>query len=230
VIDSLKTGTNPTVFHRFLALLYNIPVLKTTRLSRSFFERNTITVARHLIGMRLVRIDDGKRISGIITEAEAYCGEDDLACHARAGYTPRTAVMYGPPGHAYVYFNYGMHWLMNFITESEGSPAAVLIRGIYPTEGVKVIAQRREGRPRSQWTNGPAKLCQALGVDKRFDGVDICSPEGILFVEEGVVIPDSCVTIGPRVGLNTVPEPWKSMPWRFRVVDFNLGCNENINC
>lgn len=193
---------------------------KTTRLPRSFFNRNTVTVARQLIGKKLVRIEDGQRISGIITETEAYRSEDDLACHARAGRTPRTEVMYQQPGIAYVYFTYGMHWLLNFVTENESFPAAVLIRGIHPTEGLEIIAQRRQGRPRAQWTDGPAKVCQALGVDKKFNGMDTCSPEAMLFVEEGKAVPDSCVTFSPRVGLNNVPEPWKSIPWRFRKLKF----------
>jgi len=194
-------------------------VSDTSRLSRRFFSRNTIIVARELLGMRLVRIDQGRRIAGLITETEAYQGENDLACHARAGRTPRTSVMYGPPGYAYIYFNYGMHWLLNFVTEGENFPAAVLIRGIKPAEGVDIIAKRRDGQPRTQWTNGPAKLCQALGVDKKLNGVDLCSPEASLFLEMGVAIPDSNVTNSARVGLSNVPEPWFSIPWRFRCVD-----------
>jgi DNA-3-methyladenine glycosylase len=194
-------------------------VSDTSRLSRQFFSRNTVIVARELLGMRLVRIDKGQRIAGVITETEAYHGENDLACHARAGLTPRTSVMYGHPGHAYVYFSYGMHWLLNFVTDVESFPAAVLIRGIQPSEGVEIMAKRRDGQARSQWTNGPAKLCQALGVDKKFNGVDLCSPESNLFVEVGVTILDSNVTNSARVGLNNVPEPWLSIPWRFKCVD-----------
>lgn len=195
--------------------MYNIPVPKIQPLPRSFFECHSVTVARQLLGQTLVHLVGGQRISGIISETEAYRGEDDLGCHARAGRTPRTAIMYGPPGHAYVYFTYGMHWLLNFVTESEGYPAAVLIRGILPSEGLALIAKNRRGRPRSQWTDGPAKLCQALGIDGGHNGVDICAPTADLFVEAGLAIPDSGVTISPRVGLNTVPEPWKSIPWRF---------------
>lgn len=189
------------------------------RLTREFFARNTLIVARELIGTRLVRLEQGKRIAGIINETEAYRGEEDLGCHARAGLTPRTSVMYGPPGHAYVYFTYGMHWMLNFVTETEGFPGAVLIRGIYPAEGVDAVSERRNPHPFSQWTNGPAKLCQALGIDKGFNGTDICAPEAELFVEFGDSIPDSSVTQGPRVGLNKVPEPWQSMPWRFHCPD-----------
>ena len=97
----------------------------------------------------------------------------------------------------------------------EGFPAAVLIRGIKPSEGIERIAARRVGRPREQWTNGPAKLCQALSINQAQNGADLCDPEAELFLECGVGIPDSCVTNSPRVGLNSVPEPWKSLPWRF---------------
>jgi DNA-3-methyladenine glycosylase len=187
------------------------------RLSRDFFNRPTLTVARDVLGMRLVRIMDGGRIAGVICEAEAYIGETDLGCHARAGRTPRTAVMYGPPGHAYVYFTYGMHWMLNFVTEAEGFPAAVLIRAIQPVEGLAAIAPRRVGRSQAIWTNGPGKLCQALGIDGSLNGVDLCADAAVLFVEQGDPISDECVTIGPRVGLNNVPEPWKSIPWRFRI-------------
>ncbi len=98
--------------------------MKSNTLPRSFFDRPTLVVTRDLLGMRLVRILEGIRLSGIITETEAYIGENDLACHAKAGRTKRTAVMYGPPGHAYVYFTYGNHWMLNVVTEPEGSPAA----------------------------------------------------------------------------------------------------------
>jgi len=186
-----------------------------TRLERQFFNRPTLQVARELLGTRLVRLESGLRTSGIIVETEAYIGEQDLGCHASAGYTPRTQVMYGPPGHAYVYFTYGMHWMLNFVTEAEGSPAAVLIRGIVPTEGIERIAARRAGRVQAEWTNGPGKICMALAINKALNGADLCAPEAELFVEYGVIISASSVTNSPRVGLNSVPEPWKSVPWRF---------------
>lgn len=184
-------------------------------LERAFFRRDTLQVARELLGKRLVRLEGGRRLAGIITEAEAYRGEEDQGCHAKAGLTPRTRVMYGPPGHAYVYFTYGMHWMLNFVTEAESYPAAVLIRAILPVEGVEVIAARRGKQPQAHWTDGPAKICQALNIDKRFNGADLCAAEGRLFVEEGRPIPDENVTTGPRVGFNNVPEPWNSIPWRF---------------
>jgi DNA-3-methyladenine glycosylase len=186
-------------------------------LPRDFFARPTLEVARELLGARLVHIDNGQRLAGWITEAEAYIGEADLGCHARAGRTPRTQVMYGPPGHAYVYFTYGMHWCLNFVTEAEGFPAAVLIRAIQPCEGLEIIAARRSPQPSTHWADGPGKLCQALDIDRRHNGMDLCSPESELFVEVGRPIPGENVTISPRVGLTNVPEPWKSMPWRFRL-------------
>lgn len=187
------------------------------QLERPFFSRSTLKVARELLGMRLVRREEDVRLVGVISEVEAYRGEEDQGCHARAGRTPRTRVMYGSPGHAYVYFTYGMHWMLNFVTEAEGYPAAVLIRAILPVEGLDVIAARRDGQPFAHWTNGPAKLCQALGIDGRHNGLDLCAPQSEIFVQVGESIPDSAVTIGPRVGLNNVPEPWKSIAWRFRI-------------
>ena len=185
-------------------------------LSREFFTRPTLHVAKELLGARLVHLENGQRLAGWITEAEAYIGEADQGCHARAGRTPRTQVMYGLPGCAYVYFTYGMHWCLNFVTEAEGFPAAVLIRAIQPCEGLAVIAARRAPQPPIHWTDGPGKLCQALGIDRRHNGLDLCAAEATLFVEAGEPIPPENVTIGPRVGLTNVPEPWKSMPWRYK--------------
>jgi len=182
-------------------------------LPRSFYNRPTLTVARELIGARLVRILDGVRLSGIITETEAYIGETDLGCHAKAGRTKRTEVMYGRPGHAYVYFNYGNHWMLNAVTERADFPAAVLIRGFVPDEGVEVIRARRNGRG----TDGPGKLTQALGIDGHLNRIDLTKRDSGLWIEPGESIPDSRVTQTPRVGLYTVPEPWKSIAWRFLV-------------
>jgi len=182
-------------------------------LPRSFYARSTLSVARQLLGARLVRRSAGMTLAGLIIETEAYIGEEDRGCHARVGRTPRTAVMYGPPGHAYVYFTYGMHWCLNVVTEREGFPAAVLIRALYPLEGLEIMSRRRRGRG----CDGPAKLTQALDISRAQNGVDLTNPASGLWIEAGLSIPDSLVTKGPRVGLNNVPEPWKSKPWRFLV-------------
>lgn len=187
------------------------------RLTREFFARDTVIVARQLLGTRLVRLENDLRLSGIIVETEAYRGEEDQGCHARVGRTARTQVMYGAPGHAYVYFTYGMHWMLNFVTESEGYPAAVLIRAISAEEGLDVMQARRDGQPPPRWTDGPAKLCQALNITGSQHGADLCTPQAEVFVEEAAPIPESCVTRGPRVGLYTVPEPWKSIHWNFQL-------------
>ena len=191
-------------------------------LPKEFYNRPTLTVARELLGARLVRILDGIKLVGLVTEAEAYVSEEDLACHARAGRTPRTQVMYGPPGHAYVYFTYGNHWMLNAVTEPERFPAAVLIRAIQPIEGVEVMSARRNGRD----TFGPGKLCQAMGIGKEENTVDLTIASSGLWIEAGISIPDESVTIGPRVGLNSVPEPWKSIPWRFLVKGWEIENSE----
>jgi DNA-3-methyladenine glycosylase len=185
---------------------------------QSFYDRPTLTVARELIGARLVRILNGRQLVGLITEAEAYISEKDLACHARAGRTARTAVMFGPPGHAYVYFTYGNHWMLNVVTERAGFPAAVLIRAIQPVEGAEVMSRRRGGGD----TFGPGKLTQALGITKIENGLDLTAPGSSLRIEAGLRVPNSLVTKGPRVGLNNTPEPWKSKPWRFLVRGWRL--------
>lgn len=184
-----------------------------SRLTRAFYARPTLHVARDLLGMNLVHVVQGQRLSGRIVEVEAYIGQNDLACHARAGLTPRTATMFGPPGHAYVYFTYGMHWLLNAVTEPQDHPAAVLIRAVEPIAGLETIATNRAGRPRHEWTSGPAKLTRALAIDGTLNGTDLTGD--VLFIEQGQPVPGTAVRTGPRIGLGSTPEPWLSMPWRF---------------
>ncbi len=186
-------------------------------LPTEFYAQPSLQVARQLLGARLVRILDGVRLSGLITETEAYIGETDLACHARAGETPRTQVMYGPPGRAYVYFTYGMHWMLNAVTEPRGFPAAVLIRAVRLESGSDVVRARRPKVSTGAWTDGPAKLTMAFGINGSQNKLDLTNPQDGLWIESGIVTSEASVTIGPRVGLYKVPEPWKSMPWRFLV-------------
>jgi DNA-3-methyladenine glycosylase len=188
------------------------------RLSRDFFAQDTLTAARLLLGKRLVRRLNGRRLSGCIVEVEAYIGQDDKGCHASVGRTARNDVMFGPPGHAYVYFNYGMHWMFNVVTEAEGFPAAVLIRALEPLEGVKVMERNRRGRTGFELCSGPAKLAQALQITRALNGADLCARRGAeLWVEEAPPISDDDIAVSPRVGLNNTPDPWKSVPWRFHV-------------
>jgi DNA-3-methyladenine glycosylase len=126
--------------------------------------------------------------------------------------------MYGGPGHAYVYFTYGNHWMLNVVTEREGFPAAVLIRAIQPIEGVEIMSERRQGRD----TFGPGKLTQALGITKSENQADLTGTASGLWIEAASKIPNKNVTKSPRVGLNNTPEPWLSKPWRFLVKGWKI--------
>ena len=187
-------------------------------LSRSLFDTPVLQAAHTLLGQRLTRQADGQRASVLICEVEAYDGEQDLACHARSGRTRRNEVMYGPPGHAYVYFTYGMHWLLNCVTGAQGYPAAVLIRAALPFENPAFIACNRPGIPPHLWLSGPARLTRALCIDGTFNGADLCSP-GSLTLEQGFPVEDTLIAASPRVGVDYAPEPWKSMPWRLTIRD-----------
>ncbi len=186
-------------------------------LPRSFFARPTRSVARELLGCRLIRKLRGTRLVGTIVETEAYIGEKDLACHARAGRTLRTEIMYGPPGFAYVYFTYGMHWMLNVVTEREGFPAAVLIRAIQPLEGLPSMQVRRGHKPLSRLANGPAKLTRALGIAREENGLDCCRPDSRITLTRGAGAPGFSIVATPRIGLGQTPEPWLSKPWRYVV-------------
>lgn len=175
-------------------------------------------MARDLLGAVLVRLLDGVRLAGRIVEVEAYGGEDDLASHARCGRTRRNQAMYGPPGCAYVYRIYGIHHCLNVVTEPEGVPAAVLIRALEPLEGIDEMRRRRGQVSPTALTSGPARLCQALAIDQRLDGADLCAPESVLFLEEGTPVPDTAVASGPRVGVRGDYVALEA-PWRFWVRD-----------
>jgi DNA-3-methyladenine glycosylase len=188
-------------------------------LPQTFYEREVTLVARDLLGMRLVRQAGTTRISGLIVETEAYRGEEDLACHAHHGRTKRTDVMYGEAGRAYIYFTYGMHWMLNTVAGPKDFPAAVLIRALSPQEGIEQIRSNRKDRPELEWCNGPAKICQALQIDGTLNGTMLDDRLNELWIEEGVRFPDLEIKITPRIGLGTVPEPWLSKPWRYLVTE-----------
>lgn len=186
------------------------------RLDRRFFARDTLEVARDLLGRRLVRVVEGRQLAGRIVEVEAYVGEGDEASHASPGLTERNTSMYGPPGHAYVYLIYGMHTCFNVVTGQTGFPAAVLVRALEPVEGLEVMRERRGGRPDEELTSGPGRLCEALAIDLRFDGADLCAPEIPLFLEAGEPTPVERVASGPRINVRG-DETALSVPWRFYV-------------
>ena len=179
-------------------------------LPRSFFERPTLTVARELLGHLLVRQLGKDLLLGRIVETEAYIGEGDPACHAARGKTPRNAIMYGPPGYAYIYFIYGMYYCLNVVTESEGFPAAVLIRALEPLEGIATMQHLRGQKKLTQLTSGPGKLCQALQLTRKENGLDLCE-SGKLFIARGHPVPDEEVVVDGRIGIKEGNEH----PWRF---------------
>ena len=172
------------------------------KLPRSFYDRDTITVARELLGKHLVRESRGVERIGRIVEVEGYLGSHDLAAHSSKGLTERTKVMFGPPGHAYVYFIYGMYHCMNVVTEREGHGAAVLLRAIEP---VKNILSR---------TCGPALLCRAMGIDKRLNAHDLLSDD---FFITAPPQPENLVLVKrPRVGVDYAGA-WARRPLRYYV-------------
>jgi len=184
-------------------------------LSRNFYKRPVQTVARELLGKRLVRQIEGNFAAGYIVEAESYDGEQDQACHARCGRTHRNAMMYGEAGRAYVYFTYGMHWMLNCVCGNDGYPAAVLIRAIHPVEGFDLMSKNRPGIKESLWCDGPAKLTKALEITGELNGIDLCDPISPLKIEDGIDIPVNTIQTSARIGIQSTPEPWLSMPWRF---------------
>jgi DNA-3-methyladenine glycosylase len=182
-------------------------------LPRTFYERPTLIVARELLGKVLVRFRNGRRLSGVIVETEAYIGEADTACHASRGRTARTEVMFGEPGHAYVYFTYGMHWMLNVVTEPPGTAAAVLIRAVEPLEGLDEFRRLRGGREGRELTGGPARVCAAFEIDRRLNGADLVLGSH-LRIEAGRDLPAREVAAGPRIGIEYAGPRDRRAPWR----------------
>lgn len=194
------------------------------RLTRHFYRREPVVLARALLGQRLVRTLDhprGIRLAGLIVEVEAYLGEQDKAAHTFGGRrTPRNESMWRDGGRAYVYFTYGMHHCMNVVASAAGHPVAVLIRALEPTEGIDLMYQRRKAARRdADLCSGPAKLCQALGIDRALDGHDLVKGP-TLFIERvrKTALPASRIITGPRVGVSYADE-WADKPLRFYITD-----------
>lgn len=181
-------------------------------LERAFYDRETEIVARELLGKVLECRTPRGVSSGIIVETEAYLGEHDPACHAAAGRTRRTAPLYGKPGLSYVYFIYGVHWCFNAVTRAEGLPSAVLVRAVEPLAGLELMRERRGPRVRGVGlTNGPGKLCEALGIDGTMNAIPL--QRGGLVIREGRPVADAEMAVGPRVGISRAVD-W---PLRFHI-------------
>jgi DNA-3-methyladenine glycosylase len=186
----------------------------TPPLPRTFYDRDTERVARELLGAILECTTPDGVAAGRIVETEAYLGEHDLACHAAAGRTQRTAPLYGPPGIAYVYLIYGMYWCFNAVTRAEHEPSAVLVRAIEPVRGIELMRRRRPTARRDiDLTNGPGKLCLALGIDARHNTKRLDRPPVI--IRAGDAIADHDVSVTPRIGI-TQSADW---PLRWIVTD-----------
>ena len=193
-------------------------------LKRDFYARDTLTVARDLLGRELVRVlADGTALRCRITETEGYIGRMDKACHAY-GYrrTPRTETLFAPPGTAYLYLIYGMYHCLNFVTEAEGEPAAVLIRGAVPAANGDIIAKNRFGckekemsaYQRKNFLNGPGKLCRGLDLTRAQNGADLTAPAGGLYVCPGSPPAPDEIQVGKRIGIDYAQEA-ADFPWRF---------------
>lgn len=196
-----------------------MPTRQGKTLPRSFYERPTLTVAEELLGKVLVHRTPQGVAAGMIVETEAYIGEDDPACHAAPGPTQRNAPLYGPPGRAYVYLNYGIHYLVNAVTEAEWHPAAVLIRALQPVEGLALMRKRRApgGRdvPDADLCRGPGNLTRALGITLADNLLDLTLRPGSGQASSRLSIEDrglsrGNVSWGPRVGIRVgVDHPWR---------------------
>ncbi len=194
------------------------------RLTKTFYHRNPIPLARALLGQRLVRILDhpnNTRLAGTIVEVEAYLGVKDKAAHTFGNRrTPRNESMWQDGGHAYIYFTYGMHHCMNVVASVADHPVAVLIRALEPTENIDLMYQHRKAARRdTDLCSGPAKLCQALNIDRTLDGHDLVKGQS-LFIERirKTPLPTSRITTAPRVGVSYAQE-WADKPLRFYITD-----------
>lgn len=170
-------------------------------------------MAKQLLGKYLVREHPEGFTAGRIVETEAYVGPQDLACHASKGRTARTEVMFGPAGHAYVYFIYGFHHMLNMVTEAADHPAAVLIRAVEPVAGIELMKCRRKVDKLRDVASGPGKLCRAFAIDRALNGADLCN--GVLYVEDyGEPAPNFRAT--SRIGVEYAGK-WKNKPYRYLV-------------
>ena len=170
----------------------------------AFYDRSTEAVARDLLGAVLEHRSAGGIVRGRIVETEAYLGPHDPACHAAAGLTARTRTLHGPPGTAYVYFIYGMHWCFNAVTREEGHGSAVLIRAVEPLSGQALMRRRRGVEREADLTSGPARLCDAFGITRNQDGLRL--DRGPLRILRGLAVPDEAVLITPRIGIRKAAE------------------------
>jgi DNA-3-methyladenine glycosylase len=186
-------------------------VFRSKLLEQKFFLQKTEETAKELLGKVMTRETGGRKISGVITETEAYLGINDKACHSSKGLTPRTKIMFGPPGYWYIYLVYGMYYCLNLVTEPEGNPCAVLIRSIKPIAGLAKDVK----------TDGPGKLCRALKINQSLNAKKANSQRSKLYLEDrGIFIPTRQIKKTKRIGIDYAGEKWRNRKLRFYMEKF----------
>lgn len=210
----------PTLVDDSRPVIETLKMAPLAKLDLEFYtRRSTLLIARALLGKRLVvPAPDGTRVSGLIVETEGYMGPSDKAAHSYNNRrTPRTEVMFGTGGHAYIYFIYGIYHQFNVVTNVAGVPHAVLIRALEPDEGIEWMRRRRPVKQNRQLTSGPGKLCQALGLDRTLNGADLTG-DGVWIEDAGRRVQAKQIDSGPRVGIDYAEE-YALKPWRFWIKD-----------
>lgn len=201
-------GLEAARVENFLAILPKMPAIEPRKLPRAFYGRPTLEVARDIVGKYIVYNSPRGKLSARIVEVEAYIGGNDPACHAAGGKTRRNAVMFGKPGFTYVYFVYGMYHCLNFVTEEEGSAAAILLRAAEPCEGKNIMKEHSAGKKEIELLSGPGKFCRSFGLTREHNGLDLTGTT--------IYLEDRCseavsIRQSSRVGINQ----GKEFPWRF---------------
>jgi DNA-3-methyladenine glycosylase len=186
--------------------------MKLSKLHREFYNRPTLQVAIELLGKILIYENDGQKLGGRLVEVEAYISENDPACHACRGKTPRNEIMYGDPGYLYVYFTYGNHHMLNIVTEKQGFPAAVLLRGMEPLYGINQMIKNRSAEKLTEIASGPGKMAQALGITTEQKGLDVTGSRFYIADDKSAT---GQIWQSPRIGLTD----GKDKLWRFYFAD-----------
>lgn len=203
------------VLHSLHVTSYTHGVMKKV-LQQSFYKQDTHIVAKNILGKVLTRRQNNITYTGRITEVEAYVGEDDLACHASKGKTKRTKIMYGAPGHAYVYLIYGMYHCVNIVTEPKNFPAAVLIRALEPLSGIEQMHTLRHTHNIHNLTTGPGKLCQAMNITREHNGIDVTKSKELYITDDGFSVDEKGIISTPRIGVEYAKH-CAAYPWRYYI-------------
>jgi DNA-3-methyladenine glycosylase len=202
-----------------VGIVKSAPFLFMAILKRNFYNRDTLVVAKDLLGKFIIRQIGKKKLAGKIVEVEAYNGPNDRASHANRGKTERNKIMFGHPGFSYVYMIYGMYYCFNIVTESHGYPAAVLIRAVEPVNAPLIRGARGVNK-----TNGPGKFCKTFEINKKINGLDLCKKEKIWLEDRGIKIKKVEIARAKRIGVDYAGE-YKNKLWRFYLTGNKFASN-----